>query len=166
MVEHGTENPGVPSSILGPGILFLYPLDNSSYKFYINSVKKILYVFTIFLIYSISCTEYTPQGAWIQVGYASYYSREFAGRKTSSGEIFDPMKLTAAHRRLPFGTLVRVTNLDNGRSVIVKINDRGPFVKGRIIDLSYKAALKIGMLSKGVAKVKLEVIRWPKQRRQ
>ncbi len=113
------------------------------------------------ILIPLSCVEYTPHGAWIEVGYASYYSREFKGRKTASGETFDPMKLTAAHRTLPFGTLVRVTNLENKRSVVVKINDRGPFVKGRIIDLSYKAALKIGMVSRGIAKVKLEVIRWP-----
>ena len=116
------------------------------------------------MIFLFSCAEYTPSGTWIEVGYASYYSQEFAGRKTSSGEIFDPMKLTAAHRTLPFGTLVKVTNLENKKTVIVRINDRGPFVKGRIIDLSYKAALKIGMVSHGIAKVKLEVIRWPKQR--
>lgn len=127
-------------------------------------MKKIIHILLLIipLILSISCVEYVPSGTWIEVGYASYYSREFAGRKTASGEIFDPMKLTAAHKKLPFGTLVRVTNLNNKRSVVVRINDRGPFVKGRIIDLSYKAALKLGMVSKGVVKVRLEVIKWPK----
>ncbi len=129
--------------------------------------KKIGFFAIIILILSfLSCTEYTPQGTWIEVGYASYYSTEFKGRRTASGEIFDPMKLTAAHKKLPFGTLVKVTNLENHKSVIVRINDRGPFVKGRIIDLSYKAALKIGLVSKGVAKVKLEVVRWPKRKRR
>ncbi len=70
-------------------------------------------------------------------------------------------KLTAAHRKLPFGTYVKVTNLENGRSVIVRINDRGPFKKNRIIDLSYEAAKRLGIISKGVAHVKLEVIKWP-----
>jgi len=131
-------------------------------------VEKLFHISILIalILIPLSCVEYTPHGTWIEVGYASYYSREFKGRKTASGETFDPMKLTAAHRTLPFGTLVRVTNLENKRSVVVKINDRGPFVKGRIIDLSYKAALKIGMVSRGIAKVKLEVIRWPEQRRR
>ncbi len=128
-------------------------------------IKTRLNFLVFFLLIISGCTAYTPSGTWIEVGYASYYSREFAGKRTASGEIFDPMKLTAAHKTLPFGTLVKVTNLKNGRSVVVRINDRGPYVKGRIIDLSYKAALKIGMVSHGVAKVKLEVIRWPEQRR-
>ena len=128
--------------------------------------KIFAFVAGVFILLSISCSEYTPRGTWIEVGYASYYSKKFKGRRTASGEIFDPMKLTAAHRKLPFGTLVKVTNLENHKSVIVRINDRGPFIKGRIIDLSYKAALKIGLVSKGVAKVKLEVIKWPKRRRR
>jgi rare lipoprotein A len=90
------------------------------------------------------------------VGMASYYGKEFHGRKTASGEIFDMHKLTAAHKTLPFGTRVRVTNLENGRSVTVRINDRGPFKKGRIIDLSFEAARQIGMA--GTAKVRLAVL--------
>lgn len=105
-----------------------------------------------------------PSGTWIEVGLASYYSEEFRGKRTASGEIFDPMKLTGAHRTLPFGTLVKVTNLENRKSVIVRINDKGPSNKKRIIDLSYKAALTIGLVSKGEAKVKLEVVKWPTQK--
>lgn len=90
------------------------------------------------------------------VGVASYYGKKFHGRKTASGEIYDMYKLTAAHRTLPFGTRVLVTNLANGKSVVVKINDRGPFIKGRIIDLSYEAARRIGIT--GLGKVKLVVL--------
>lgn len=91
-------------------------------------------------------------------GYASYYGDEFHGRVTSSGEIFDQTLLTAAHRTLPFGTIVRVVNLRNNRAVIVKVNDRGPFVEGRSIDLSRAAAEKIDMLREGVAHVSLTVL--------
>ena len=88
---------------------------------------------------------------------ATYYGQEFAGRRTASGEKFNPGAMTAAHRTLPFGTRVRVTNSRNGRSIIVRINDRGPFVKGRAIDLSSGAARAIGMASTG--NVRMEVIR-------
>ncbi len=91
-------------------------------------------------------------------GFASYYGNEFNGRKTASGELFDNNKMTAAHRTLPFGTLVRVTNLKNNLSVIVVINDRGPFVEGRIIDLSYAAARQIDMINDGVVQVEIEVL--------
>jgi rare lipoprotein A len=88
---------------------------------------------------------------------ASYYGHEFAGRRTASGERFNPGAMTAAHRTLPFGTRVRVTNTRNGRSVIVRINDRGPHVKGRAIDLSHGAARAIGM--GGTGNVRLQVLR-------
>ncbi|BFG69625.1 hypothetical protein KACHI17_05060 [Sediminibacterium sp. KACHI17] len=90
-------------------------------------------------------------------GQASFYGAGdgFNGKKTANGETFNKNKLTAAHKTLPFGTIVKVTNLSNGQSVKVRINDRGPFVKGRIIDLSEKAAKKIDMRTKGVAEVKL-----------
>ena len=94
--------------------------------------------------------------AGIYWGKASYYGRYFHGRKTASGTRFDMYKLTAAHRKLPLGTKVRVTNLENGKSVIVLINDRGPYVKGRNIDLSKGAAKKIDMVKNGVVKVKIE----------
>ena len=92
-----------------------------------------------------------------QAETATYYGQEFAGHRTASGETFNPNALTAAHRTLPFGTRVRVTNSRNGRSVIVRINDRGPFAKGRAIDLSSAAAQAIGMGS--TADVRVEVIR-------
>jgi len=96
-----------------------------------------------------------------ETGYASWYGGKFQGRKTASGEIFDTNLLTAAHKTLPFGTVVKVTNLGNGLSVTVRINDRGPFVEGRIIDLSRAAAEKLGMMGSGVAYVKVEVVSAP-----
>ena len=90
-----------------------------------------------------------------QQGKASYYANKFNGRKTASGEKFRNSKLTAAHKTLPFGTKVKVTNLRNGKSVKVRINDRGPFVAGRIIDLSKKAARRIDMDKEGVGNVKI-----------
>jgi rare lipoprotein A len=90
---------------------------------------------------------------------ASYYSDIFHGRKTASGETYDKWAFTCAHRKLAFGTKLVVTNLANKRSVLVRVNDRGPFVKGRIIDLSYAAAEKIGMIAAGVVKVKVEQVR-------
>ncbi len=97
----------------------------------------------------------------VQEGKASWYGPGFAGRRTASGEVFDPSQLTAAHRELPFGTLVRVHNLDNGRSVVVRINDRGPFKSSRVIDLSRAAAEALGMLGPGTADVRLEVLTLP-----
>ena len=91
-----------------------------------------------------------------QTGKASYYANEFNGRRTASGEKFRNSKLTAAHKTLPFGTKVKVTNLRNGKSVKVIINDRGPFVAGRIIDLSKKAARKIGIDKEGVGNVQIK----------
>lgn len=95
----------------------------------------------------------------VQEGGASYYAHKFHGRQTASGEIYDENEMTAAHKTLAFGTTVRVTNLSNGKDVVVRINDRGPFVKGRIIDLSYKAAGKLDMISAGVIKARVEILR-------
>lgn len=86
---------------------------------------------------------------------ASYYADRFHGRRTASGDPYDRNAMTAAHRRLPFGTRLRVINLENGQAVEVRINDRGPFVAGRVIDVSYAAARKLGMLERGVVKVRL-----------
>ena len=91
-----------------------------------------------------------------ETGMASFYANKHNGNKTANGERYQSTKLTAAHQTLPFGTMVKVTNLSNGKSVEVRINDRGPYAKGRIIDLSRSAAKKIGMIDAGVAKVKLE----------
>ncbi|MGQ9801591.1 MAG: septal ring lytic transglycosylase RlpA family protein [Candidatus Saccharicenans sp.] len=95
---------------------------------------------------------------YVETGTASWYGPEFHGRPTSSREIFDQNDLTAAHPSLPFGTMVLVTNLDNGRQVTVRINDRGPFLKGRVIDLSYAAARMLDMIGPGTARVRLEVV--------
>jgi rare lipoprotein A len=95
------------------------------------------------------------------IGHASYYGRELAGRKTASGEVFRPEGLTAAHRTLPLGTRVKVTNLSNGKAVILRINDRGPFVRGRMIDVSHGAARVLGFASVGTARVKIERLSQP-----
>lgn len=97
-----------------------------------------------------SCGKYITE-----TGKASYYADKYDGRKTSSGEIFRQNQLTAAHPSLPFGTIVTVKNLSNGKTVNVRINDRGPFVRGRIIDVSRRAAGDIDMIRQGVAKVKI-----------
>jgi rare lipoprotein A len=94
----------------------------------------------------------------VQFGIASWYGSDFHGKPTSSGEIYDMYQLTCAHNTLPLGTTVMVTNMENGKSLELKVNDRGPFVKDRIIDLSYAAAKILGMWEKGTALVKVEVI--------
>ena len=99
-----------------------------------------------------------------QRGRISLYGNAFAGKKTASGETFDPEALTMAHRTLPFGTRVRVTNLENQRSVEVMVNDRGPFVAGRIADLSVAAARRIGMIADGVVEALLDILQIGKQR--
>ena len=99
-----------------------------------------------------------PRRVRFQIGMASWYGPGYHGNTCASGEIYDMYKLTAAHRELPFGTYVRVTNLRNGKSVVVRINDRGPFKRGRIIDLSYAAARKIGMVREGSTRVRIEII--------
>ena len=93
-----------------------------------------------------------------QGGLASWYGPGFYGRRTASGAVYTGTALTAAHPSLPFGTLVRVTNLANGRTVVVVIDDRGPFVHGRVIDLSMAAARRLGMIQDGVVQVRLEVV--------
>ena len=100
--------------------------------------------------------ESQERGSFIAEGNASFYGGKFHGRKTASGAIFNKHAMTAAHRNLPFGTRVRVTHVHNGRSVVVTINDRGPFIKSRIIDVSRAAAEQLGMVQQGVARVRLE----------
>lgn len=95
--------------------------------------------------------------SFLQVGVASWYGDRFKRRPTASGEPFDPKDITAAHRTLPLGTIARVTNLANGRSILVRINDRGPYAAGRVIDLSRSAAAQLGMKQDGVAQVRIEV---------
>lgn len=93
-----------------------------------------------------------------QNGVASYYGPEFAFRRTASGEMFDPREMTAAHRTLPFGTKIRVTNLENGKRVVVRVNDRGPYRKSRVIDVSHAAARKLGFAGQGTARVRIDVL--------
>lgn len=122
-----------------------------------------LFILTAIFIIS-SCTfpvSKPPYAAgYIERGTASWYGADFHGRPTSSGEIYDMYRLTAAHKLMPLGTVAKVTNLENGRSVVVKINDRGPFVEGRIIDLSYSAAAALGMVDTGLSSVEIEVLKW------
>lgn len=102
--------------------------------------------------------EAEPAARSLGTGVASYYAAKFHGRRTASGEAFDNGAMTAAHRSLPFGTMVRVTNVRTGESVVVRINDRGPFTKGRLIDLSRAAAEQIGIVRAGHGTVELELI--------
>ncbi len=106
------------------------------------------------LIFSCLCLNGYSQNT--ETGMASYYSDKFEGKTTASGELYRSSKMTAAHRTLPFGTQVKVTNLSNNKSVTVTVNDRGPFVKDRIIDLSKAAAVKLDYIDQGIAKVKIE----------
>ncbi|QCT94768.1 septal ring lytic transglycosylase RlpA family protein [Caminibacter mediatlanticus TB-2] len=112
--------------------------------------------------YSINGQMYFPMNSvnigWSQRGIASWYGPDFHGRYTSNGEIYNMYAYTAAHKTLPMNTIVKVTNLNNNKSVIVRINDRGPFIKGRIIDLSYAAGKKIGLDVTGTAPVIIKVI--------
>jgi rare lipoprotein A len=108
--------------------------------------------------YTINGTTYRPLNSakgFREVGIASWYGARHAGRRTASGERYNPYQMTAAHKILPMTTRVKVTNLENGRSVVVRINDRGPFVRGRVIDLSYAAARRIGMTKKGLVRVRV-----------
>jgi rare lipoprotein A len=100
-----------------------------------------------------------PARGGVETGVASWYGQEFHGRLTSSREVYDMNDMTAAHRSLPFGTYLMVTNLDNDRSAVVRVNDRGPFVRGRVIDLSYAAARVLGIVGPGTARVRLETLR-------
>lgn len=128
-------------------------------------MKRILILICVLSLLVASCHHKTiPQSSdsnlsgksVTETGSASYYSDSFNGRKTANGELYNSSKFTAAHKRLPFGTIVTVTNIATGKSVTVRINDRGPFVAGRIIDLSRAAAKQIDMVNAGVVKVKIQ----------
>jgi rare lipoprotein A len=112
-------------------------------------------------IQTVSAASSSAKANFRQVGTASWYGPGFNGRKTASGERFDQNKLTAAHRSLPLDTVVKVTNLDNGKAVKVLINDRGPYVGKRVIDLSHAAARKLDMTEDGTARVRIEVAELP-----
>ncbi|MBI3994598.1 MAG: septal ring lytic transglycosylase RlpA family protein [Nitrospirae bacterium] len=120
-------------------------------------------------IAAVSCAS-VPRGGDYTVGYretgvSSWYGEPFHGRRTANGEIYDMHGLTAAHRLMPLGAIVKVTHRDNGRSVTVKVNDRGPFIRGRILDLSFGAAERLGMTADGTAPVAIEVVALPKRGR-
>lgn len=111
--------------------------------------------------YTIRGIRYSPLNTgkgFSDEGHASWYGQKFHGHQTANGEVYDMYQMSAAHKTLPLPSFVRVTNLKNGKQVVVRVNDRGPFHSGRVIDLSYAAALKLDMLNKGVADVKLDVI--------
>ena len=125
-------------------------------------IINVVFILLVFLL-SAACATINAQSAdgltgFSETGKASFYASKYQSRKTASGERYDQNAKTAAHRNLPFGTLVKVTNVKNGKSVVVKINDRGPFVKGRIIDLSRSAFRQIGDTGLGVITVKIKVI--------
>lgn len=115
-----------------------------------SSWKIFISIFSTFILLN-ACTSKT-----VTKGKASFYSDSFQGKKTANGERYKKGKLTAAHKTLPFGTKVKVINVKNGKTVRVRINDRGPFVAGRIIDLSKKAARKIDLIEQGVGEVKIQ----------
>ena len=120
-----------------------------------GQIRAVLAVTLILSAVACARLPYAPKSG-VEVGVASWYGQEFHGRPTSNREVFDMNDMTAAHRTLPFGTHVMVTNLENDRSVVVRINDRGPFIRGRIIDLSYAAARVLGLIGPGTARVRLE----------
>jgi rare lipoprotein A len=125
-------------------------------------VRQFLVAVALLLIAAGCATKRAPAVDPVKKGHqerglASWYGKKYHGRTTANGERFDMRDVSAAHRTLPFGTVVKVTNLENGRTLKVRINDRGPFVDGRIIDLSKKAAQKLGMVEAGVVRVKLVV---------
>jgi rare lipoprotein A len=112
--------------------------------------------FAVFILFLCAVLHWGESALAAQIGLASYYG---SGRKTASGERFNPRGFTAAHRTLPFGTKVRVTNVSTGKAVIVRINDRGPFIRGRIIDLAVGAAHAVGLKRAGVAKVRIDILK-------
>lgn len=123
-------------------------------------IRALTLALVIFTVYG--CATSAPQTlgeADVLRGVASWYGEEFAGRTTANGEIFDPMQLTAAHRTLPFGTVVDVTNDKTSRTVRVRINDRGPYIGGRVLDLSYAAAQQIGLIEPGTGDVQIKIVR-------
>ncbi|RKY87074.1 hypothetical protein DRQ09_05080 [candidate division KSB1 bacterium] len=140
---------------LGIILIFLYIMSSCTpyprYLSFEGDGVVSVYKLSDFKDYPVLKTEY---------GIASYYGKKYHGKRTSSGKLFNMYKLSAAHRIYPLGTIVRVTNLKNDRQVIVEINDRGPFVKGRVIDLSYGAAVKLGFIRSGTTEVKIEVLKW------
>jgi rare lipoprotein A len=138
--------------------------DSKGFRYYsrVSTALAIILVFVLLLHGCARLTRYEPHPESIgykETGMASYYAKKFHYRKTASGEPLNNYAMTAAHKTLPFGTNVIVKNFNNGKSVTVRINDRGPFVKGRIIDLTRAAFSQIDSLSKGVEKVEISVVK-------
>ena len=121
-------------------------------------LKKIVFFFLFFVVKPLFLYSQTPVLGSESFGKASYYGNKFYGRKTASGEILKKRGLTCAHPSLPFGTMLEVTNLANNKWCIVRVNDRGPFVRGRILDVSHDAAKQLEMFKTGTAKVKVMVV--------
>lgn len=150
--------------------MVFYLFTNSSYSimnFKLKNILKIkvnIFLFFLLITFSLSsCDElFAPaeedsaNGAYTEEGIASYYADKYEGRPTASGEIFRQDLLTAAHKTLPFGTMVTVTNLKNGKKIRVRINDRGPFVAGRIIDVTSRGARELDFVRDGIVNVKIE----------
>jgi rare lipoprotein A len=126
--------------------------------------KFALWLAAASLCFSASAPTLAAQPGQVLTGIASYYHDSLHGNLTASGTVYNKDKLSAAHKTLPFGTRVRVTDPRSGRSVVLEVNDRGPFVKGRIIDLSRRAARELGMLQKGITRVQVEVLSVPGRR--
>jgi len=125
-------------------------------------MRKTCWILLFALLAPIGCAgtrpPVTPMEREVEVGFASYYASRFHGARTASGARYDEEAMTAAHRTLPFGTRVRVTNLTNGRSVVVTITDRGPFAPGRVIDVSRSAARKLDFVRAGTARVRIRIL--------
>ncbi|HHE51759.1 MAG TPA: septal ring lytic transglycosylase RlpA family protein [Candidatus Acetothermia bacterium] len=126
-----------------------------------DSMKEwVMYLITVVAVVG-AIVLWQVAGPYYEVGIASWYGPGFQGNHTANGEIYDMNGISAAHKTLPFGTIVRVVDLETGKSVVVRINDRGPFIEGRIIDLSKGAAEKLGIIDKGITRVGLRILRWP-----
>ena len=121
-------------------------------------MKRLLGLLAVFSLLAGCASGLINPNGYDETGTVSYYGAKHHGNKTASGEPFNQHALTAAHRQLPFGTQVKVTNLDNDKSVVVRINDRGPHTRGRLIDLSRKAAEQLGMLGSGTARVRVQAM--------
>ncbi len=142
--------------------------------------NKYIILYLISTIFLFNCTSYPRYGSGnylpknnstseksknfknkkVLIGESSYYADDFHGKITANGETYDMYGLTAAHKTLPLNTIIKVTNLSNKKTAILRVNDRGPYAKGRILDCSYGAAIKLGFLDQGVTRVKIEVIEW------
>ncbi|MDJ0817528.1 MAG: septal ring lytic transglycosylase RlpA family protein [Desulfobacterales bacterium] len=137
-------------------------LTNHNAKKLLRISCGIFFLFIVFALLEGGSAPAKSDSEWLgytESGKASYYATKFQSKKTASGELYDRAKKTAAHKKLPFGTKIKVTNTKNRKSVIVRINDRGPFIKGRIVDLSGSAFSSIANLEDGVIDVKIEVIK-------